>query len=78
MYVNPMGITGKINSLAAVANSTDSHIIGLAETKLGRNPPRLPGYNWYNKPKKPGSGGYHVLFKHFHFLFIDFAKSRNS
>ena len=63
MYVNPQGITGKINSLAAVAKASNAQVIGLAETKLGKTPPRVPGYNWYNKPRKPGSGGVAILVR---------------
>ena len=53
MYVNPMGITGKISSLTAVANSCDTQIICLAETKLGNTTPRVQGFSLFNKPKKP-------------------------
>ena len=63
MYVNPQGITGKINSLAAVAKASNAQVIGLAETKLGKTPPRVPGYNWYNKPRKHGSGGVAILVR---------------
>ena len=42
IYVKPQGITGKINSLAAVAKASDAQVIGLAETKLG-TPPRYQG-----------------------------------
>ena len=58
-----MGISGKISSLTSVATACDAHIIGLAETKLGRVPPVLPGYSWYNKPRKPGSGGVAILVR---------------
>ena len=63
MYANPMGITGKINSLIAVAQTSKAHIIGLAETKLGKTTPSVPGYSWVNKPKKTGSGGVAILIR---------------
>ena len=34
-----------------------------AETKLGQTTPNVPGYTWYNKPKKAGSGGVALLFR---------------
>ena len=63
MYANPMGITGKINSLIAVAKASESHIIGLAETKLGKTTPAVPGFSWVNKPQKTGSGGVAFLVR---------------
>ena len=63
MYVNPMGISGKISNLTAVAKSCDAHIIGLAETKLCATTPRVTGYSWYNKPRKAGSGGVAILIR---------------
>merc|ERR1712237_119561 len=63
LYANPMGITGKIDSLITVAKSSNTHIIALAETKLGHTTPAVPGYSWYNKPNKPGSGGVALLVR---------------
>ena len=37
LYSNPRGIMGKMTSLTSVAQATESHIIGLAETKLTKN-----------------------------------------
>ena len=58
-----MGITGKVNSMISVAKACDTHIIALAETKLGKTAPAIPGYSWYNKHKKLGSGGVALLIR---------------
>ena len=63
LYANPCGISGKISSLTTVAQSNESHIIALAETKLGNTPPVVAGYTWYNKPRKLGSGGVALLVR---------------
>ena len=57
LYVNPDGITGKITSLISTAQATNAHIIGLAETKLGKTHPIVQGYEWINKPRKGRTGG---------------------
>ena len=57
LYANPDGITGKITSLISAAQATNAHIIGLAETKVGKTHPIIQGYEWINKPRKNRSGG---------------------
>ena len=65
LYSNPEGITGKITSLIAAAQATDAHIIGLAETKIGKVYPAVQGYTWANKPRtnKGGAGGVAILIR---------------
>ena len=63
LYTNPAGITGKINSLSATAQATGAHLIGLAETKLGKITPEVDGYKWINHPNKPGAGGVAFLVR---------------
>ena len=57
VYANAAGIMGKIPSLNSIAKATEAHIIGLAETKLGKIPPNTPGYHWINGYRKSGKGG---------------------
>ena len=38
LYANPNGVLGKVSSIITATKSLDSHIIALAETKLGRTP----------------------------------------
>ena len=63
LYANPQGILGKIPSLISTAKATDAHIIGLAETKLGRVTPDTPGYTWKNKPRASNGGGVALLVR---------------
>ena len=48
---------GKVTSLVSVAQTTNAHIIGLAETKLGKTHPKVQGYEWKHKPRTTKSGG---------------------
>ena len=57
LYTNPDGITGKVTSLISAAQAANAQIIGLAETKLGKTYPSIPGYEWINKPRKNRTGG---------------------
>ena len=57
IYANPAGITGKITSLVSLAQTTDAQIIALAETKMGKQCPRVQGYTWINKPRRERKGG---------------------
>ena len=57
LYTNPDGITGKITSLISAANAANAHIIGLAETKIGKTPQYIKGYEWINKPRTNKNGG---------------------
>ena len=57
LYTNPDGITGKITSLISAAQASNAHIIGLAETKLGKTHPAISGYQWVNKPRINRTGG---------------------
>ena len=63
LYTNPNGITGKTASLASAAAANDSHIITLAETKLGPQPPRIEGYQWINKNRITNGGGVAILLR---------------
>ena len=56
LYANVNGARGKITSLQAAADSQNSHIVAIAETK--GNPPALEGYApWYHKPRPDRNGG---------------------
>ena len=57
LYANPDGIMGKVTSLISAAQTTNAHIIGLAETKLGKTHPTVQGYEWVNKPRSNRKGG---------------------
>ena len=46
-----------MTSLISAAQATNAHIIGLAETKLGKIQPLIPGYKWTSKPRDLRSGG---------------------
>ena len=49
-------IRGKIISLQAAADSQNSHIVAITETK--GTPPALEGYApWYHRPRNEGDGG---------------------
>ena len=54
---------GKIPSLMSAAKATEAHIIGLAETKLGRIAPDTPGYIWRNGPRATNGGGVALLIR---------------
>ena len=43
--------------MIAAANTTDSHIIAIAETKLNSIPPKAPGYTWITKNRQHQTGG---------------------
>ena len=57
LYTNPDGITGKVTRLISAAQAANAQIIGLAEAKLGKTNPAIPGYEWINKPRKNRTGG---------------------
>ena len=57
LYANPDGIMGKVTSLISAAQTTNAHIIGLAETKLNKTHPTVQGYEWINKPRHNKRGG---------------------
>ena len=48
---------GKITSLIAATEATKAQIIGLAETKLSKNTPKVEGYRWINRPRPNSTGG---------------------
>ena len=50
LYANVRGVRGKIASLQKAAETNQSHIVTVVETK--GNPPKLAGYHWQNKPCK--------------------------
>ena len=53
-----------MTSLISAAQATNAHIIGLAETKLGKTYPAVQGYKWVNKPRKnKGGGGVAILVR---------------
>ena len=56
MYANVNGVRGKIISLQAAADSQNSHIVAITETK--GTPPALEGYTpWYHRPRSEGDEG---------------------
>ena len=56
LYANVNGVRGKIISLQAAADSQNSHIVAITETK--GTPPALEGYApWYHRLRSEGDGG---------------------
>ena len=58
LYTNANGITGKINSLTTAMNEYECNVACITETKLGGQPPNIPGYTWEtrNRINKQGGG----------------------
>ena len=57
MYANINGATGKAKSLLTAAQTNNSHIITLAETKLTSHPPNIEGYSCLTKKREERKGG---------------------
>ena len=57
LYSNPNGITGKTESLKAIAYTLECDFVLLAETKLKGPPPTIEGYKWITKNRTARAGG---------------------
>ena len=57
MYANVNGAIGKAQSIITAAQTSNSHIITLAETKLPTDPPDITGYSWITKNRTNHKGG---------------------
>ena len=57
MYANINGATGKATSLITAAQTCNSHIITLSETKLTSHPPQMEGYSWITQNRTQNKGG---------------------
>ena len=57
MYANINGAIGKAKSLTTAAQTNNSHIITLAETKITPHPPKITGYSWHTKNRNHNQGG---------------------
>ena len=57
MYANINGATGKVTSPITAAQTCNSHIITLSETKLTSLPPQMEGYSWITQNRTQNKGG---------------------
>ena len=57
MYANVNGAIGKAQSIITAAQTSNSHIITLAETKLPTHPLDITGYSWITKNRTNHKGG---------------------
>ena len=57
MYANIDGAIGKAKSLTTAAQTNNSYIITLAETKITTQPPKIIDYSWHTKNKNHNQGG---------------------
>ena len=57
MYAYINGAIGKAKSFTTAAQTNNSHIITLAETKITTHPPKITGYSWHTKNRNHNQGG---------------------
>ena len=57
MYANINGAIGKAKSLTTAAQTNNSHVITLPETKITTHPPKITGYSWHTKNRNHNQGG---------------------